>query len=51
MYHLLYFLASNQLNQAEEIASKYTRTKAVELSIHNTPELSQLISKHDLVIR
>ena len=45
------YVASDQLSQAEEIASKHTRTEAVKLSIHNTPDLSQLVSKHDLVIR
>ena len=44
-------IASNQLKQAEGIASKYGRTKAVELSVHDTSDLSRLVGKHDLVIR
>lgn len=51
LHHFMLCIASNELKQAEGIASKYTRTKAVELSVHNASDLSQLIGKHHLVIR
>ena len=45
------FSASNIIEQAQQLASKFRNTQAVPLDVHSESNLNQLVAGHELIIR
>ncbi len=49
--NLVFILAANILEQAEDLAKKFQNASATPLDVHSETNLNRLVSDHELVVR